>query len=307
MQVAIVGSGGVGGYFGGLLAGHGHEVAFLARGEHLRALRDRGLQVRSVHGDFEVRPARASEHPAEIGPVDAVVVGVKHYHLAAVAPTLPPLIGPETFVLPLLNGIDAHEALAAAVGARRVVGGLCSIVSMIEAPGVIRQPSQLRRIVVGELDGSPPERAMPLVESWRAAGVEVIVSDDIHAALWAKLVFIASFGGVSSLARANAGEVRSIPETRALVEAAMAEIEAVARAGGVSLAHDVVARSMAMLDAFEAGATPSMLRDVVDGKPFELEAFSGTVVRLARQRGVPAPVHTAIYALLLPALARAQA
>ena len=307
MRIAIFGTGGVGGYFGGLLAHAGHEVTFIARGEHLRAIQANGLQVKSVNGDFSVRPAQATDDPAQVGPVDYVVVAVKHYHLAQAAQQMRPLVGSETTVVPLLNGVDAHELLAQALGSEPVLGGLCSLVSLVEAPGVIRQETKLRRVVVGELDRRRSERVERLVRAWAETGAEAIHADDIMAALWTKLVFIASFGGVGSLARCNMGEMLTTPETRALFIDSMEEVEAVARARGVSLAADVVEKALAMAEGFEPTATNSMQRDVADGKPFELEAFSGTVVRLGGASGVPTPVHTRFYALLKPALRRATA
>jgi 2-dehydropantoate 2-reductase len=307
MRIAVFGVGGVGGYFGGLLAQAGHEVTFLARGDHLRAIQSEGLRVRSVHGDFHVHPARAVEDPSHASPLDYVIVAVKHYHLAGALPSLQRLASPGVTYVPLLNGVDAHEHLSTAVPRQAVVGGLCSIVSMIEAPGVIRQVSQLRQVTLGELEGGPSERVERLVEAWRSQGVDARQTEDIRAALWAKLVFIASFGGISSLARASAGEIRGVAPLRELFEMAMAEIEAVARGLGIRLENDVVARALHMVDGLEAEATPSMQRDVLAGRPFELEAFSGTVVRKGQEAGVPTPVHRAIYALLLPALERAMA
>ena len=305
MRIAVFGTGGVGGYFGGLLAHGGHEVTFIARGQQLRAIRENGLQVKSVNGDFHVRPAQAIDDPAQVGPVDYVVVAVKHYHLDQAAPAMRPLVGAETTVVPLLNGVDAHERLIPALGAGAVVGGLCSLVSLVEAPGVIRQETKLRQVVVGELDRSRSERVERLVQAWAETGAEAIHAEDIHAALWTKLLFIASFGGVGSLARCNMGEMLGAPETRALFIESMKEVEAVARAGGVGLAPDAVAKALAMAEGFEPNATTSMQRDVADGKPFELEAFSGTVIRMGEAAGVPTPVHRHFYALLRPALARA--
>jgi len=307
MRIAIFGTGGVGGYFGGLLAHAGHEVTFIARGEHLRAIQANGLQVKSVNGDFSVRPAQATDDPAQVGPVDYVVVAVKHYHLAQAAQQMRPLVGSETTVVPLLNGVDAHELLAQAVGSEPVVGGLCSLVSLVEAPGVIRQETRLRRVVLGELDRSRSERVERLVQAWAQTGAEAIQADDILAALWTKFLFIVSFGGVGSLARCNMGEMLGSAEPRGLFIESMREVEALARARGVSLAANVVDKALAMAESFEATATTSMQRDVADGKPFELEAFSGAVVRMAEAAGVPTPVHRHFYALLRPALARAQA
>jgi 2-dehydropantoate 2-reductase len=302
MRICILGAGGVGGYFGGLLWQQGHQISVIARGAHLDAIRDKGLAIQSVHGDFTLEPETATDDPADVGPVDYVVVGVKHYQLDDACGLLPPLVGPETTVVPLLNGVDAHEHIMRAVDAERVVGGLCSIVSMVADPGVIRQESQLRRVVVGELDGSPSQRVSRILDAWREAGAEAIQPDNIHSAMWGKLLFIASFGGVSSLSLADAGAILRFPETKALFVEAMQEVAILAEAEGVSLPPGTVDQRLAFLEAFEPTATPSMMRDVVDGNVFELEAFSGTIVHRAKARGLSLPVHEAFYGLLLPRL-----
>ncbi|HSB88562.1 MAG TPA: 2-dehydropantoate 2-reductase [Anaerolineales bacterium] len=303
MKIAIAGAGGVGGYFGGLLALAGHEVTFLARGEHLQAIRQRGLRViSSTHGEFVISPARAEEDPARVGPVDYVVVAVKTYHLEALAPRLAPLVAPDTAVVPLLNGVTAHEVLRRHLPGPAVVGGLCAIFTQIESPGVIRMGGKTKTVVVGELDGPPSERLNRLIEVWKGQGLDASQSNDILAALWNKFVFIASAGGLTSLARLPIGAVRSLPPTRELLTEALGEVEAVARSLGVRLAPDVVEKALATVDRFEPEVTTSMQRDVAAGRLFELEAFSGTIVRLGQEHGVPTPVHRAIYALLLPQL-----
>jgi 2-dehydropantoate 2-reductase len=307
MRIAILGAGGVGGYFGALLAQAGHDVTFLARGKHLRAMQDQGLQVKSPHGDFVVNPVKATARPAEVGPVTYVVVAVKRYQLEAAAASMAPLVGPGTTVAPLLNGVDAHQALIGALGPEPVIGGLCSIVSMVERPGLIRQESELRRVVLGELDGRQSERVEQLVRAWRECGVEAIHSEDIHRSMWTKFLFIASLGGVSSLGRATMGEIRAQDATIALLRDAMWEVASVAQALGVEVGEEEIRGAMQLVAQFEASATSSMQRDVVEGRPFELEAFSGTVVRKGAAAGVETPVHRAMYALLLPALAKAQA
>jgi 2-dehydropantoate 2-reductase len=305
MKIAVFGTGGVGGYFGGLLAHAGHDVVFIARGDHLAAMQSDGLRVKSIHGDFTVQPATATDDPGGVGPVDYVIVAVKHYSLAAAAPGVARLVGPETTVVPLLNGVNAHEILESQVPQRALVGGLCSVVSMIESPGVIRQESQFRSVVVGELDHQQSDRVGGLVQAWKEGGADATQADDIHVAMWNKFIFIASFGGVGALARANAGEIRANPETRQLVVDAAREVEAVARAEGVKLAGDAAERAIDFFDSMGPSSTSSMSRDVAAGLMFELEAFSGTIVRRGRANGVPTPVHQTIYALLLPAMKRA--
>jgi 2-dehydropantoate 2-reductase len=305
MKIAIYGSGGVGGYFGALLAKGGHEVTFIARGDHLRAIQNRGLQVISVNGDFSVHPAKAVEDPIKVGPVDYVIVAVKHYHLRAVAPKIRSLLGSHTTVVPLLNGVDAHEILIESLGDESIVGGLCSLVSMVEAPGVIRQPTRLQRVVVGELDHTKSLRVEKIVQAWHDCGAEALHAEDIHAAMWTKFCFIASFGGVSALARVNIGEMMACKPTRELYREAIWEAVSLARAQNVPLEPGFVQRTIEFTESFEPTATSSMQRDVASGKLFELEAFSGKIFRLGRDLGIPTPVHRAIYALLKPALQRA--
>ncbi len=306
VKILVAGTGGVGGYFGGLLAHAGHAVAFLARGPHLEAIQRDGLQVHSVHGDFAIRPARASDRPEELPAPDCVLVAVKHYDLQTTARQLHAVVGEDTTVVPLMNGVDAHEVLQRELGRGRIAAGTCSVAAHIEAPGVIRQESRLRRVVMGAPDARPMEALSALVTAWRGCGVEADQTPDILAALWSKLVFIASFGGVTALARSTAGEVRASPTTRAVLLEAMREVERVGRAAGARLPRDAVEQAMAIVEALEPGVTSSLQRDVADGRRFELEAFSGTIVRLAREHAIEVPVHSTIYGLLKPMLSRAE-
>jgi 2-dehydropantoate 2-reductase len=305
LRIAVFGTGGVGGYLGGLLADSGQDVTFIARGEHLQAMQAHGLQILSVNGDFTLDPVQASGDTSSVGPVDYVIVAVKHYQLQDSLTAIQDLVGADTTIVPLLNGIDAHEILTATFGPGCVVGGFCSLVSMIEAPGVIRQKTTLRRVVIGELDGTRSERLEALTQAWSASGAEAIHTDDIHAAIWTKFLFIAPFGAVSSLSRVPIGDILGCPETRDLLTKAMQEVEAVARAREIALAPDVVESTLEFMQQLEPGATSSMQRDVADGKRFELEAFSGAILRAGREHGIATPAHEVFYALLRPALDRA--
>ena len=304
MKIAVVGAGGVGGYFGGLLANAGYQVSFISRGEHLHALKERGLQIKSPHGDFRVSNTISTDDPKEVGQVDYVIIAVKNYHLGDVARQLSPLIGPATTVVPLLNGVEAHEVLAKEIGRDRVVGGLCTIISMIESPGVIRQSSQIRKIVIGELDLSTTERVERIVQTWADVGVQASQSTNIFSEIWTKFTFIASFGGVTSLSRANAGEINKFEGTRKIFIEAMREVENVAVANGVNLEVSAVESGVKVAQSLEPTSTSSMQRDVAEGRPFELEAFSGKIVRLGNELSIETPIHRAIYWLLLPALQR---
>jgi len=310
MRFAIIGTGGVGGYFGGLLARDGEDVTFIARGEHLAAIRERGLQVESIHGDFTVRDARATDRPEEVGPVDAVLFATKTHQLEAAAEAMKPMIGPRTLIVPLHNGIDSAERTAAVVGPEHVVGGLCYVGSMIAAPGIIRQNSPFRRVIVGELPGStaaPSGRLQPIVDALAATGVAAEISDDIQAARWSKFAFIAPFSAVGAATRVPAGEMRDLPDTRALLHDAIREVVAVARLSGVNVAADLAEQTIAFFDSLPPHMMASMQRDVLDGRPSELDSMVGVVARMGRQLGAETPVFRALYAALQPQERRSRA
>lgn len=307
MRIAIFGTGGVGGYFGGRLAQAGHAVVFIARGAHLTAIRREGLRVESVSGDFVVQPAEASDDPASVGIVDAVLVCVKAWQVTEAAHALMPMLGPSSVVVPLENGVEAAEELAAVVGAQRVLGGLCKIVSYVAGPGRIRHAGVPPRVELGERDGRPSERVAALRAAFeKAGGVSVGTPDDIEAAVWEKFLFIAPFSGVGAVTRMPAGGFRSVPETRAMLEAAMQEVFDLARARGIALRENAVDRTLGFVDALPADATASMQRDILEGRPSELEHQNGTVVRLGREEGLPVPVNECIYRSLLPAELKAR-
>ena len=301
MRIAIVGVGGVGGYFGGKLAQAGRdEVVFVARGATLEALRTRGLRVESINGDFEVGPVEASDDPAAIGPVDAVLVAVKAWQIGEVAPALKPMLGAGTVVVPLENGMEAPAQLAAALGAEHVAGGLCALVSFVVEPGHIRHIGGEPQVVFGELDNRRSERLERLREAFARTDVNVEVSPDIHRSMWTKFLFIAPFSGVGAVARVPTGAWRTVPETRELLQRAIEEVFALARARRVAVHDEAVARTLRHIDNLPPGATSSLQRDVVDGKPSELDAQLGAVVRMGRESGVPTPVCEFLYSVLLP-------
>ena len=300
MKIAIMGAGGVGGYYGGLLVQKGQDVTFVARGPHLQAIREKGLQVRSVHGDFLVSPAKATGDPAEVGAVDLVLFTTKTYQTESAAQAMKPMIGRETVVLPLQNGIDAAEIIGAHVGREHLVGGAIWLSAAIEAPGVIGQYSQFRRIVFGELGGEMTTRLKMIYEALKASGITVEVSDNILKILWTKFVFISSVSAIGSLTRVTFGEYRHVPEARALLAGAIGEVAAVARARGVRLDPDVVSKTLEFIDSGAPNIKPSMQRDVETGRPSELESLIGIVARLGKQSGVPTPVMTFAYGMLKP-------
>ena len=299
MNIAIYGAGGVGGYYGGVLARAGHQVSLIARGAHLAAIRERGLGVRSPGGDFTVRPSAATDDPVDIGAVDAVIVAVKSMQLDAVCEGIAPLLGPDTLVVPLLNGVDAHEALVLAVGRGRMGKGLTRIISEVAAPGEIRHIGVDPYVALAEWDGARSPRVDALVAALRDAGVDAEVPADIDAALWLKFLFVCSLGGVCAACRMHLGPVRTLPESRSLLRRAMEAIAATAAATG-SLQDDAVPFAMNTVDTFPAEGTSSLQRDIAAGRPSELDAWTGAAVRLGATVGVATPVHSFIHAVLLP-------
>jgi 2-dehydropantoate 2-reductase len=306
MRIAVIGAGGVGGYFGGRLAQGGKEVIFIARGDHLRALQSAGLRVESLNGDFSLPNVQATHDPARVGPVDAVLVAVKAWQVPEAAEAMRRLCRPGTAVVPLQNGVDAPAQLAAVLGRDAVLGGLCQIVSFIAAPGHIRHTGIEPYIAFGELNGQPSQRAEALRDAFERAGVRAEIPADIQLAMWDKFLFISAFGGVGAVTRAPAGAMRTVPETRQMLRAALLEVVAVARAQGVDLVEAAVERKMAFIDGMPEGATASMQRDIIAGRASELETQSGAVVRLGSERGVATPVHHFIYQSLLPQELRAR-
>lgn len=299
MRIAIYGAGGVGGYYGGVLARAGHDVALIARGAHLDAIRSLGLLVRTPGGDFRASPP-ATADPADIGPVDAVIVAVKSLHLPAVRAGIGPLLGPATLVVPLLNGVDAHEALLPAVGRERMGKGLTRIMSEVAAPGEIRHIGVDPYVALAEWDGRASPRAEALVAALAQAGVQAEIPPDIDAALWHKFLFVCSLGGVCAACNLPIGPVRADRPARRFLRHAMEEIAAVAAARGVTLPPDAVDRALDTFDSFPADGTSSLQRDLAAGVPSELEAWNGAAVRMGAEAGVPTPVHSVIYRTLLP-------
>lgn len=307
MRIAVFGTGGVGGYFGGRLAQAGEDVTFIARGEHLRAIKNHGLVVDSQLGNFVVDPAKATDDVGEAGEVDLVIVGVKAWQVPDAARTMKPLVGPGTTVLPLQNGVDAVPQLVHEFGADRVVGGLCRIVSFVLEPGHIKHAGFTPSIVIGEIDNRRTDRLSSIEQMFRRAGLEITVAADIQVALWTKFLFIASFSGVGAVANAPAGVIRSDPKHHAQVLNAMQEIYTLAHARGIKLPANSIETAMAAVNALPQDATSSMQRDIAAGRPSELESQNGAVVRLACESGVEVPTHALIYETLRPLEQKARA
>jgi 2-dehydropantoate 2-reductase len=306
MKIAIFGTGGVGGYFGGRLAQAGEDVTFIARGEHLRAIQTNGLKVDSLNGNFLVSPAKGTADVNDVGPVDLVIVGVKAWQVPEAARAMKPLVGPNTTVLSLQNGVDAVPQLTAELGQEAVIGGLCKIVSFVVGPGHIRHAGYEPSIVIGELDNQRTDRILEIDKTLNRAGLETTITPDIQVSLWMKFLFIASFSGLGALANEPVGILRTNQEMRAQMLRAMEEIYALAHARGIQLPPNSIEIAMAGVDALR-GATSSMQRDIAAGKPSELESQNGAVVRMAHETGVAVPTHEIIYERLRSLEERARA
>jgi len=301
MRIAIFGTGGVGGYFGGRLAQTGADVVFIARGEHLRAMRKHGLKIDSIKGDFVVHPIQATDDPEEIDPVDVVLVGVKAWQISEAAQAMRPMVGPETFVVPLLNGVEAPTQLAGVLGTEHVVGGLCGCISFIAGPGHISHVGADPFIHFGELDNRISERVESLRRAFaQVTGVTVEIPPDIQVAIWRKFLMVASWSGIGSITRAPLGTFLGLPGTRQMLQGVMQEVFSVAHARDIALPKDVVGKTLAFMDSLPPNGTASMQRDIMEGRPSELEAQNGAAVRLGQAVGVATPLNTFIYNSLLP-------
>ena len=291
MNIAILGAGGVGGYFGGILARAGHRVVLLARGEHLEVVRERGLEVRTPEGSFTVG-VEAVGDPEELREIELAVLAVKGYSLAEIAPAARLLAERGAVVLPLLNGVEAADKLiAAGVPGDRVLGGLTEISAVRVGPGVVERRSQFQRIVLGERTGGASERAERIAAAFRETGAEARVSEDIAADLWRKFAFISTMAAVCGLARSPIGPVREAPLGNLMIERALREVIAVAHARGVALRADVEEGILGFFRSLPGVMKPSFLLDLESGGPTELDDLSGAVSRLGRLAGVETPVH----------------
>jgi len=306
MNVAVIGAGGVGGLLAALLARMGHDVAILARGEALAAIRARGIVARTAKDETIEVAVRASDDAAELGRADVVLVAVKAWQVEAMAPRLAPLVGEGTLVVPLQNGVDAADTLAKSLGTAAVTGGLCHMLSWIESPGVIRAIGAPPSVTVGPRDPSQRARIDALVTALRAAGVHTVVPDDVNVALWEKFIFLEPFGAVGAVTRSPVATVRTTASSRALLIGAAREVEAVGRARGVAIPDDAVARAIQRVESLPADATASLQRDLEAGRPSELADLTGAVVRHAEATGTPTPIHGVLWGALEPWEARAR-
>jgi 2-dehydropantoate 2-reductase len=302
MRIAILGSGGVGGYYGGRLAATGTDISFIARGAHLAAMRSNGLRILSPAGDVHVPRVNATDDPAAIGPVDIVFFTVKLYDTDSAIRMLPPLMGPRTLVVPFQNGVDSVDVLTRAAGLKHVAGGTAYVSAVIAEPGVIRHTA-MGRLIFGMLDGSRPALLEELLQACGRAGFEATLSDRILAEIWAKFARLTVFSGMTSVTRSPIGVVYGDPELFAMMEAALRESIAVARAKKIPLSSGLYDEVIGSLRSLPPHAKASMLEDLERGRPIELPWLSGAMVRIGQEVGVDTPTHRLITTLLRPHIA----
>lgn len=301
MHVAMMGSGGVGGYFGGRLAASGCDVTFIARGRHLDAIKTRGLRIHSRDmGDTVIHPANATDDPADIGPVDYVIVGVKLWDTAAAGEAILPMVGPDTTVLSLQNGVECDDILAEIIGPDRLIGGMAQIASSIGEPGIIEHIGTMQRVVIGEPSGGSSTRVAALHAALEAAGVVAEISEDIERTIWEKFVFLVGLSATTCLMRTTIGPIRQDPDRREMLSNVMRETVAVGRAKGVALPEDFADDRLAFTDGLPEDMTSSMHHDLERGNLLEAAWLSGAVARFGRELGIPTPVNQAVFATLKP-------
>jgi 2-dehydropantoate 2-reductase len=298
MKVAVMGAGGVGGYFGAKLAKSGEDVTFIARGSHLEAMRNNGLQVFSANGDVLIKPVKATDKPTEVGPVDLVMVAVKLWSTEQALADAKPLVGANTAVVSFQNGVVAAEAIAKVYGAERTLGGVSNIGAVIERPGVIRHTGTMAGLTFGELDGKATSRVQAFLDACTKAGIQARATDDIQKAIWEKYVFLIAASAMTSLTRLPLGPIREDPDTRALTAQIMSEAYAVGKAKGVRLDADLVEKLVQRLDGLPREMVASMLGDLERGNRLELPWLSGGVVQMGKALGVPTPANAFVYAAL---------
>lgn len=298
MRIAIMGAGGVGGYFGGLLARGGNQVIFIARGAHLQSIKTHGLTVKGHDQQFTVA-VTATDDPREVfGPIDLLLFTVKTYQNSSAIPFITPLISNETTILTLQNGVESHLELSKLLGRSNILPGAAYIESEIESPGIIKQQGEVVRIVFGELDGKDSVRAQHILDTFLKSGINAEFSSDISKTIWTKFLFIVSMAGLTTVARAPMAKLLPIPEVRKLLEASMHEVVNVAAAKGINLHPRVVENTLKYIEDTVQNLKASMHKDLELGRHLELDALNGAITRMGTETGVPTPINEFIYSIL---------
>ncbi len=299
MRIAIMGSGGVGGYFGARLQKGGADVAFIARGAHLAAMRANGLTIESAHEPIRLPKVNATDDPKEIGPVDIVLFAVKLWDTESAARSLKPIVGPDTGIISLQNGVQKDDVLRGIFGAGAVMGGSAYMATTIGRPGIIVQTGTMQRMVFGEYDGRRSQRAQALLEAARSGGINAEISDDIRRAIWEKYIFLVALSGATTSMRVPLGPIRGNPRTRQFALDLLREAVAVGRVQGVFLPEDFVEQRFAFIDGLPADMTSSMHHDLQRGQRLEVQWLSGGVAEMGAALGVPTPANRAVYDILV--------
>ena len=299
MKIAVMGAGGIGGCYGGLLAQAGNDVTLIARGAHLAAIKEKGLQLIQPEADFTVAVA-ATDDPSQVGPVDLVIFSVKAHQNSKAIPLIEPLIGEDTTILTIQNGVESADELGQDYGAERVLPGSAYLLSNIISPGVIKQLSLVPRVAFGESNGDRSQRAVAIRNSFCEANIEAELSDDISKALWSKMLYNSPANGMASAARLSPRDLIEYPHGAAMFRSAIQEVANVGTASGIPFGQDDVQGAMDLITARPMGARGSMQADLEAGRPLELEAIVGSVPRIGRKVNVPTPVFDMLYTLLLP-------
>ncbi len=300
MNIVIYGTGGVGGYFGARLAQAGNNITFIARGKHLEAIQKNGLQLISPKGDYMVYPAHATANIAEVTDIDLILVCVKARQLETAAKEINQVLSEKTMVISLLNGVNNTEVLGAVINKKHLLGGLCKVVSKIEDFGIINHISFEPTIVFGELDNVKTERAFSLEKLFLNAGITTKLAENIQTEIWTKFLFISTISAIGALTRATLGEIISSPQLKEIMNQTAKEIVLVAKAKGISLPETIVEKQFQIMESQPYDTTSSLQRDVLEGKPSELEAQNGAVVKMGLELGIPTPTNSFIYYCLLP-------
>lgn len=305
MKIAIIGTGGVGGYFGAKLAKAGFDVTFLARGEHLKAILARGLKVKSILGDFEVENLKATDKITDIEHPDLVIIAVKAWQIKDIRDDLKKIIHADSFILPIQNGVLAAEELSEKIDQKNILGGLCRIISKIESPGIINHFGVSPTITIGEIDGPRSERLIQIKKVFEEAGIDTIISDDINTELWRKFIFIC-VSGLLAVTKTTYGELRALKETRQMMINLFTEIYLLSQKMGMKIESDFIEKSVFAIDALPYDSTSSLTRDVWESKPSEIDYQNGTVVRLGEEHGVDTSINRFVYNCILPSELKAR-
>jgi 2-dehydropantoate 2-reductase len=300
MNIVIYGTGGVGGYFGARLVQAGNNVTFIARGNHLKSIQKNGLLLKSIKGDYLVKPASATANISEIYDVDLILICVKTWQLTQVSQMIKSSLNNKTMVISLLNGVENEKVLSSRICEKHILGGLCKVVSYIESPGIINHVSYEPTIVFGELHNVKTERALLLEQTFKKAGIKTMLANDIQKEIWTKFLFITSISGLGALTRASVGEMLESLFIKQMMVAISEEIVAIGKRLGINISENLIQKQFEIINSQPYATTSSLQRDMMQGKPSELEAQNGTIVKLGRELGIPTPMNDFVYYTLLP-------